>query len=125
MRAAGATKTTRGASTLSGPQNPETANRHLRRDVQAGDIVSLRCGIRALAVKRDYVADRYPLELSRRSMVHQDRERPWISVYGGKLTSYRATSVKLMNKIRGSLPERDWTLSPIASRHIPARTITR
>ena len=32
----------------------ETANRHLRRKVGPEDIVSLRCGIRALAVDRDY-----------------------------------------------------------------------
>jgi len=79
-----------------------TANQHLRRDVQAADIVSLRSGIRALAVKRDYVADRYPLELSRRSIVHADHEQPWISVYGGKLTGCR----ELAARIRGSIAAR-------------------
>ena len=77
----------------------ETANQHLRREVQAADIVSLRCGIRALAVKRDYVADRYPLELSRRSIVHTDRERPWISIYGGKLTGCRELAAQIRSRI--------------------------
>lgn len=77
----------------------DTANQHLRRDVHAGDIVSLRCGIRALAVRRDYVADRYPLELSRRSIVHIDRERPWISVYGGKLTGCRELAAHIIDRI--------------------------
>lgn len=77
----------------------ETANRHLRREVQVEDIVSLRCGIRALAVKRDYVATRYPLELSRRSIVHADLERPWLSVYGGKLTGCRELAAHIIERI--------------------------
>jgi glycerol-3-phosphate dehydrogenase len=78
----------------------ETANRHLRRKVGPEDIVSLRCGIRALVVDRDYVATRYPLELSRRSIVHPERDLPWITAYGGKLTGSRELARKIGRMIR-------------------------
>jgi len=82
----------------------ETANRHLRRKVGPEDIVSLRCGIRALAVNRDYVASRYPLKLSRRSIVHPERDLPWITAYGGKLTGSRELAGKIARMIRHRLP---------------------
>jgi glycerol-3-phosphate dehydrogenase len=82
----------------------ETANRHLRRKVGPEDIVSLRCGIRALAVNRDYVASRYPLELSRRSIVHPERDLPWITAYGGKLTGSRELAGKIGRMIRHRVP---------------------
>jgi glycerol-3-phosphate dehydrogenase len=88
----------------------ETANRHLRRKVGPDDIVSLRCGIRALAVNRDYVASRYPLELSRRSIVHPERDLPWITAYGGKLTGSRELAGKIARMIRHRVPP---SLSPV------------
>ncbi|MEO5917473.1 MAG: FAD-dependent oxidoreductase [Luteolibacter sp.] len=51
------------------------------------DVVSLRCGIRPLAVCRGFSKITHPLELSRRHLIHHDRSRNVISVYGGKLTS--------------------------------------
>jgi glycerol-3-phosphate dehydrogenase len=82
----------------------ESANRHLRRKVGPEDIVSLRCGIRALAVNRDYAATRYPLELSRRSIVHPERDLPWITAYGGKLTGSRELAGKIGRMIRHRVP---------------------
>jgi len=82
----------------------ETANRHLRRKIGPEDIVSLRCGIRALAVNRDYVASRYPLKLSRRSIVHPERDLPWITAYGGKLTGSRELAGKIGRMIRHRVP---------------------
>ena len=82
----------------------ETANRHLRRKVGPEDIVSLRCGIRALAVNRDYVASRYPLKLSRRSIVHPEQDLPWITAYGGKLTGSRELAGKMARMIRHRVP---------------------
>jgi len=82
----------------------ETANRHLRSKVGPEDIVSLRCGIRALAVDRDYVATRYPLALSRRSIVHPERDLPWITAYGGKLTGSRELAGKIGRMIRHRVP---------------------
>jgi len=82
----------------------DTANRHLRRKVGPQDVVSLRCGIRALAVDRDYVATRYPLELSRRSIVHSEQDQPWITAYGGKLTGSRELAGRIARLIRRRLP---------------------
>jgi len=50
---------------------------------------------------------------SRETMLHADRpNRPRVlSIYGGKLTTYRATAEKVMRRIRSSLPDR----SPAAS----------
>jgi len=50
------------------------------------DIVSLRCGIRPMAVKKGYHKEGYPLDLSRGFKVAMDGDVPWISVYGGKIT---------------------------------------
>lgn len=63
------------------------SNENLASWHQADDIVSLRCGIRPLAVQRGFSRTVHPLELSRRHRIHHDRSRNVISVYGGKLTS--------------------------------------
>lgn len=60
--------------------------RRFRRPLGREDIVSVRCGVRPLVVDKNYRADRYPLDLSRRQEVVVDRERPWITCYGGKMT---------------------------------------
>ena len=39
------------------------------------------------------------LELSRRSIVYPDHERPWISVYGGKLTGCRELAAQIRTQI--------------------------
>jgi glycerol-3-phosphate dehydrogenase len=65
----------------------DQANRNLREQRGPEDIVSMRCGVRPLAVRRGYSAERYPLELSRRHVVERDRERAALTLYGGKITS--------------------------------------
>lgn len=75
----------------------DSLNRHLVRPHGPNDIVALRCGVRALVVKRGQAAGD-PLMLSKRSRVWRDPDRPWISIYGGKLTgceqvASRATSL--------------------------------
>jgi len=79
-------------------------NRNLRQKTTRRDIVSLRVGIRPLAVKADDKADRYPLVLSRRQRVFSDPERPWISTYGGKLTGCVALAAKVAEAL--ALPKR-------------------
>src|SRR5690606_7270988 len=64
----------------------EQSARHLERPIRAEDIVSLRCGVRPLVVKKSFSRRPYPLEISRRSRVSAAREAPWISVHGGKIT---------------------------------------
>ena len=60
-------------------------DRHFARPFRADDVVSLRCGVRGLAVTRN-TQDRSQ-NLSRKYVVQRDRELPWISIHGGKLTS--------------------------------------
>lgn len=75
------------------------ANRSLPGKVGAEDVVSIRCGIRPLAVPRNFSQDIYPLDLSRRHQVVVHEENHAISLYGGKLTS----SVMVANRVAGIL----------------------
>lgn len=61
-------------------------NRHLAHPARRADVVSLRCGVRPVAVPRHASVDEYSPSLSRRHRIHVDRSLPWISVYGGKLS---------------------------------------
>lgn len=63
------------------------ANQNLHTRYGVEDIVSLRCGIRPLAVRRGFSKAAYPLELSRKHLIHHDHRRQAVAVYGGKLTS--------------------------------------
>ena len=63
------------------------ANQNLHTHYRAEDIISLRCGIRPLAVRRGFSKTAYPLELSRKHLIHYDHARQAVAVYGGKLTS--------------------------------------
>lgn len=63
------------------------ANENLHTHYRAEDIISMRCGIRPLAVRRGFSKKAYPLELSRKHLIHCDRARQVVAVYGGKLTS--------------------------------------
>jgi len=88
------------------------ASLNLKTKITASEIVSLRCGIRPLAVKKSYKADCYPLDLSRKSVIVEDQMRPWVSVYGGKLTDCRSLAGRVaarierkIAKIKGDEPE--------------------
>lgn len=63
------------------------------------DIISLRCGIRPLAVKNDYHGNLYTLDHSRSFRVASDPEVPWISVYGGKITGCDHTARSVAGKV--------------------------
>jgi glycerol-3-phosphate dehydrogenase len=63
------------------------ANLNLKRQYGPEDIVSIRCGIRPLVVKKGYSKNAYPLELSRRNIIAVDRDHQALAVYGGKLTA--------------------------------------
>lgn len=77
----------------------DQANRHLAQAVGSDDILSLRCGVRPLAVESSYAGECYTLDLSRRSYFHRDAERPWISLYGGKITG----CVELARAVAGEI----------------------
>lgn len=61
-------------------------NRLLLRPQRVEDIVSLRSGVRALVVRTDTPSSGSTLELSRKFEIYCDENRPWVSVYGGKMT---------------------------------------
>jgi glycerol-3-phosphate dehydrogenase len=81
----------------------EELNRHLARPVQPDDIVSFRCGIRGLAVRRSTHNVRHSLHLSRKYVVHRDGQAPWISIHGGKLTSCVPIAHAAADAIRRSI----------------------
>jgi glycerol-3-phosphate dehydrogenase len=87
------------------------AGRHLVERPRRADVVSLRCGIRALAVPRAFDSDCYTLDLSRRHRVVVDGYRPWISLFGGKLTGCIEAAASIKSRIVPTLP----------ARHQPAR----
>lgn len=61
-------------------------NRHLRVPVDRSDVVSLRTGVRPVPVRHDARAPRTPASLTRHHRLHLDATRPWVSIYGGKLS---------------------------------------
>jgi glycerol-3-phosphate dehydrogenase len=80
------------------------ANRHLALSITPTDVISLRVGVRPLAVKRTFTRSVYPLELSRKHVVVRDRHMPWITAYGGKITSARAIAADATRLARATLP---------------------
>lgn len=80
-------------------------NSHLAAPLAPTDIVSIRCGVRPLVVRHSFSDDTNTFKVSRRHLVHADKQRPWISVYGGKLTSCmqlaRAVRLQLSGRALG------------------------
>ena len=62
-------------------------NRHLKEPISAGDIVSVRTGIRALPVVKDKNHQVDPLFLSKRFLIYTNNRQQAITVYGGKITT--------------------------------------
>jgi glycerol-3-phosphate dehydrogenase len=86
-------------------------NRILLRPQRVEDIVSLRCGLRALVVGTNTPTSASTLELSRKFRIYCDEDRPWISIYGGKLTDCVRLASTTADKIKarigeGSMPSR-------------------
>jgi len=80
-------------------------DRCYRTGATKDNIVSLRCGIRPLAVEASYDRNEYPLELSRRNRIAVDVERPWVSVYGSKITGCEDLAASIVRRIAPLLPE--------------------
>lgn len=81
------------------------AARNLDSSLAGSDIISIRCGLRPLVVKKDFEADCYPLELSRRSRVVEDSDLPWISVYGGKISGCISLAEAVAGKVSRRIPQ--------------------
>ncbi len=80
-------------------------NRSHSSSITKDNIVSLRCGVRPLAVAKSYAKSEYPLEISRRHQIVVDKDKPWISVYGGKLTGCEQLAVSIASQLAPLLPE--------------------
>lgn len=65
----------------------QAADRNLNGAHRAGDIVSMRCGVRPLALRRGRSDPRHPSARTRAHGIHFDASRRALAVYGGKLTS--------------------------------------
>lgn len=81
----------------------EQAGRNLARPPGKADIISLRCGLRPLAVPKSFNSDCYTLDISRRHRIARDSGRPWISLYGGKITGCTATAEDIAAHIAGAI----------------------
>jgi D-erythritol 1-phosphate dehydrogenase len=86
------------------------ANRFLAKPISRADIVSSYAGVRPLyddgtdnpsEVTRDYVL----------KVDHDDRRTPLLTVYGGKITTYRRLAEEAMQKLEPFFPgmKGDWT----------------
>ena len=80
------------------------ASRHLKYFMAKSKIVSLRCGLRPLAVKKTFNADCYPLNISRNHKISDDSDLPWISIYGGKISGCISMAEKVTKKIIKKIP---------------------
>ena len=83
------------------------ANSRLASTISPTDIVSIRCGARALAVPNTDRAMNGSLALSRRVVVDRRKAPPWISLYGGKLTDCMTLARNLASEL--SIKLRDVT----------------
>lgn len=61
-------------------------NRYLKKQLTRDDIISERCGVRPLVVKRRPSADTDWTQLSRKHVLEADLTRRYLTVFGGKLT---------------------------------------
>jgi glycerol-3-phosphate dehydrogenase len=75
------------------------ASRNLKSSLADSQIVSLRCGLRPLAVKKIFDADCYPLDISRHHKIVEDSDLPWISIYGGKMSGCISMAENVAKKI--------------------------
>jgi glycerol-3-phosphate dehydrogenase len=79
-------------------------NRHLSKEISTKDIVSLRCGVRPLPVKLSFSDNSDILRVTRQYQIHHDRALPWISIYGGKITSCGLMAKRVENLLKNYLP---------------------
>jgi glycerol-3-phosphate dehydrogenase len=71
----------------------DSLNSHLRVPLATRDVIALRSGVRAIVVPRGCTSGD-PLKLSKRWRVCRDRHRPWIIIFGGKLTACQSVAAR-------------------------------
>jgi glycerol-3-phosphate dehydrogenase len=79
-------------------------SRNFARPIRPEDIVSLRCGVRGLAIPRSVRQHaQHSQSLSRKYVVHHDDMLPWVSIHGGKLTSCVSIANSAVKAVRRSV----------------------
>jgi len=80
----------------------EIYNHYFKRELTSEDVVDVFAGLRVLPAGSGNASSK-----SRETHFHEnDPDQPRVvSIYGGKLTSYRATAEKLLRRIKTVLPE--------------------
>lgn len=78
-------------------------NRHLARPVGPEEVVSIRCGVRAVVVPRGARVSGDSARLSRRHRVHPDPRVSWITIYGGKLSGCSALAREVRRHVEGRI----------------------
>ncbi len=86
------------------------ASRNLKSSLANSKIISLRCGLRPLAVKNSFKADCYPLDISRHNKIIEDRDLPWISIYGGKISGCTSMADNVAKRISKRITARKSTI---------------
>ncbi len=90
-----------------------------RAGLTTNDLCSVFAGVRPLAADAD--EDRPPSSVSREERLYRDRSG-LISAAGGKLTSYRATAERIVDRVLRRLPpERRAELGPSRTAQLPLR----
>lgn len=90
-------------------------NEHLSTPVWPADVISVRCGVRPVAVRRGAQVDGHSNNLSRHHRVHADTERPWVSVYGGKLSGCTTLAAEVSERVAGLIGPRVHAVEPSAA----------
>jgi len=79
----------------------EVYNHYFQSNISRSDVKRAFAGLRVLPTGGD------AFSRSRDIMIHNDVANPQVfTVYGGKLTAYRATGEQVINLVKGQLPER-------------------
>ncbi len=76
-------------------------NSHLAKPFTVDDIVSMRCGVRPLAVPRHKPVNEHSTSLSRHHRIHVNADHGWISVYGGKLSGCTTLAAEVQAAVVG------------------------
>jgi glycerol-3-phosphate dehydrogenase len=98
---------------------------HFSKPFRPEDLISLRCGVRGLAVPRSTQnSSARSQSLSRRYCVYHDRQKPWLSIHGGKLTSCvsiaESAAQTIAHRVRPSLLPRLIPDSPASPTELEA-----
>lgn len=92
-------------------------NLPLARQVAPSDVVCLRSGVRPLAVKRSFTPGPSTLGLSKDVRIERDRDVPWVSVHGGKITGCLPAARTVVRLVREVVPP----TGPLPAPTAPAR----